>query len=200
VLPRRLKSQQTGAAPELEALRRLIDLEAPTHAYTRELKKPIVRTSKLNLKLSGSPRERTAHEDDLRIVSEQFEKLFLLLDHFGISRTNRLRWFHLAFQLARRHVPGAQVVAVRRKRGKPRRGPSNLELVWAVDVIKYERKLKYGGRLGVRDAISILQSREPTLWGGRSADDLRNRYYEFSRGLPKKALPLDRLIALFGRV
>jgi hypothetical protein len=68
------------------------------------LKDPVRRASKLELMLGGSPedQERLGREEVSRNVVAQVGKLFLLLDHFQIPRASYLRWFHLAFHLAKR--------------------------------------------------------------------------------------------------
>ena len=102
-----LRGQQRESDVERKTLLKLFDFKSPSRPYRRELKNPIVRASKLELMLRGSPQEqdRLARDEDSRLVEEQFEKLFLLLDHFGIPGASPLRWFHLAFHLARQHVP-----------------------------------------------------------------------------------------------
>jgi hypothetical protein len=179
--PRGLGSPPIDAEAEVEAARRLFDLKSPSRPYHRELKNPIVRASKLELMLRGSPQEqeRLGREEDLRTVEEQVGKLFLLLDHFGIPQTSRLRWFHLAFQLARHHVPGMKIMTGPKPRtgpkGKWKRTRLDSELVIAVAAVEHERQK------GAADAIRILRKRDPHGWGRFDEGSLRTRYYEALR-------------------
>ena len=158
--------QPMDADVELDSLLKLLDPKSPSPPYRRQLKKPIVRASKLELMLRGSPEEQERHgrEEDSRIVAEQFGKLFLLLDHFGIPQTSRLRWFHLAFQLARQHVPGMEVISSQKSRRGAKikwRDSLNAELIVAVAKLKRERKR------GAADAIRTLSNRESDVWAVR---------------------------------
>ena len=119
---RSLSGQPMDADVEREALFKLLDLKSPGRPYSSQLKDPIVRASKLELMLRGSPedQERVGRDEDMRIVIEQFQKLFLLLDHFGIPEGSRLRWFYLAFRLARQHVPGMKVVTGSETEARPK--------------------------------------------------------------------------------
>jgi hypothetical protein len=131
--------------------------------------------------LGGSPedQERFGREEVSRNVVAQVGKLFLLLDHFQIPRASYLRWFHLAFHLARQHVPGMKIVSG----PNPRRGPKgkwretqlDSELIVAVTAVKLAR------RRGAADAIRILRKREPNVWGRFDEGSLRTRYYEALR-------------------
>jgi hypothetical protein len=197
---RNARRQPIDADVEYQALMQLIDLESPSRPYSRQLKKPIARASKADLMLRGSPdeQERLGHEDDMRILAEQFDKLFPLLDHFGIPQTSPLRWFHLAFQLAKQHVPGMKIT----KEPKKRRGPkakwdgvrSDVAFIAAVAQLKDERKR------GNADAIRTLRKRQPEVWGNYSHQSLRSRYYD----IRKKSLPcpdgdlIDNLKMFFG--
>jgi hypothetical protein len=184
--------QPINAAVELQAGRKLFDLKLPSRPYRRELKNPIVRASKLDLMLRGSPKEqdRLSRDEDSRLVEEQFRKLFLLFDHFGIPRTSHLRWFHLAFHLARQHVPGMKIVTGTNQRrgpkGKWRERRLDSELIVAVTAVERER-----GR-GAADAIRILRKRVPNLWGRFEESSLRTRYYEALR--PMKPFRRGNLI------
>jgi hypothetical protein len=179
--PRGLNSQSIGSDLDFEALLKLFEIKTSTRLYREQLRDPIVRASKLELMLGGSPedQERLGREEDSRNVVAQFGKLFLLLDHFQIPRASYLRWFHLAFHLARQHVPGMKIVSG----PNPRRGPKgkwketqlDSELIVAVTAVKLAR------RRGVADAIRILRKREPNVWGRFDEGSLRTRYYEALR-------------------
>jgi hypothetical protein len=185
---------------EQEALLRLFDLKSPRGPYRRELKVPIVRASKLELMLRGSPeeQERLGREEDSRIVAEQFGKLFLLLDHFQIPRTSHLRWFRLAFHLAREFVPGMGVIdapiSKRGPKGRRKGTPSDFDLLTAVTRVRLERSR------GTADAIRTLRKRQPDLWGRYPAKSLQNRYSEIQTELrPLRSEDIiDNLKALFG--
>jgi hypothetical protein len=147
--------------------------------------------------LRGSPeeQERIGRDEDLRLVEEQCGKLFLLLDHFGIPRTSRLRWFQLAFLLARQHVPGMSIVTDPKSRtgpkGKWKQTPLDAELILAVTKVKLER------RRGDADAIRILRKRHPNVWGRFEERSLRTRYYEAVRPMKpyRRGNLLDSLAA-----
>lgn len=177
------RSPSLEADVELKALRALFDLKPPNRRYTGRLKVPIVRTPKLTLILRGPPEEQTrlGQEENPRIVGEQVEKLFLLLDHFKIPPKSPLRWFHLAFHLAKRHVPGVEVIeglpAKRGPKGARKGAPSREELILAVTQVKLER-----GH-GTADAIRILRKRDPDRWGRFSARNLQNRFSKYRREL-----------------
>jgi hypothetical protein len=179
--PKRVEASASDAELEFRALLRLLELEPSNRAYSEALKTPISRVSELELILRGSPdqQESLRCEEDKRLVSEQFGKLFLLLDHFEIPRNSRLRWFHLAFQLARQYVPGMQIQKgpARSKGPKPKYEgvTSDLALLESVILVKRERKL------GAEDAIRILRQRDPEGWGKFTQKALRNRYYEIVR-------------------
>ncbi len=175
---RNARRQPIDADVEFQALLQLIDPESPSRPYSGQLKEPIARTSKLDLTLRGCPdeQERLDREDDMRILAEQFDKLSPLLDHFGIPETSHLRWFHLAFQLARQHVPGMKIP----KEPERRRGPktkwigvdTDVALLVAVAQVKKERGL------GNADAIRTLRKNQPEEWGKYSQKSLLNRYYD----------------------
>jgi hypothetical protein len=185
---------------EREGLLKLFDLKSPRRPYSGQLKDRIVRASKLELMLSGSPEEQTrlGREADAQIVAEQFGKLFLLLDHFKIPRKSHLRWFHLAFRLARQHVRGMEVVegphTKRGPKGTRNGTPSTHELLVALTQVELER------RKGTADAIRILRKRHPDLWGRFSEKSLQHRYSKLRKELityPEGDL-LDNLGALLG--
>ncbi len=185
---------------ERKALLQLFDLKSSSRPYSSQLKEPIVRASKLELMLRGSPKEqeRLGGEEDSLIVAEQFGKLFLLLDHFQIPRTSHLRWFHLAFDLARQHVRGMEVVEgptpKKGPKGRRKGPPSDYERLVALTKVKLERKK------GTADAIRTLRKRQPDLWSRFSPKSLQHRYSELRRELvpyPKGDL-IDNLEALFG--
>lgn len=185
---------------EREGLLKLFDLKSPRRPYSGQLKDRIVRASKLELMLSGSPEEQTrlGREADAQIVAEQFGKLFLLLDHFKIPRKSHLRWFYLALGLARQHVPGLLVVEgsppKRGPKGRREGTPSDHELLVALARVELER------RKGTSDAIRILRIREPNVWGRFSVKSLQHRYSKLRKELvpyPKGDL-IDNLAAMFG--
>jgi hypothetical protein len=130
---------------------------------------------------AGGPQEQEhlASEEDARIFAKQVDKLFLLLEHFGIPRTDGLRWFCLVFQLARQHVPGMKTTTgPKTRRGrKTIWGESGLdaELVYLVRVVERER------RKGITDAIRIVMKRYPDEWGQFPQQSLRTRYFEAVR-------------------
>jgi hypothetical protein len=150
--------------------------------------------------LHGSPheQERLRREDDLRAFAEQLDKLFLLLDHFGIPRANRLRWFQLALGLSRQHVPGMRVVEgstpKRGPKGQRRGTPSDHEFLIALTEIKLQRKR------GTQDAIRILRKRQPHIWGRFTEKSLEHRYSKLrSELVPYRTGDLiDNLGALLG--
>ena len=194
------RGQPIDADVEREALLKLFHLTSPSRPYSGQLKDPIVRASKLELMLRGGPeqQERLGREEDARIVAEQFGKLFLLLDHFKIPRRSHLRWFHLAFRLARQHVRGMEVVegALPKKGPKGRRKgtPTDHELLIALTQVKLERKR------GTADAIRTLRKRQPDVWHRFSAKSLQHRYSKLRKELvpyPKGDL-IDNLAAMFG--
>jgi hypothetical protein len=163
-----------------------------TASYSGELKKPIV----LPCRHCGfgewlNPDQGRA-EKEAWILAAQRKKLGLLLKHFGISPTNEHVWAQLAFALAKEHVPGMQALdGPPRKRGRrPKSSHSNRDLAIAVDMVNYERKR------GVADAIRQLRKREPKVWGRYSENALRNRYYEFSKGIPRKGTFQEQVRAL----
>ena len=197
--PHGLSNQPIDADLEFEALLKLFELRPSTSPYREQLKDPIRRGSKLELMLGGSPedQERLGREEDSRIVVAQVGKLFLLLDHFEIPPASYLRWFHLAFHLARQHVPGMKIVSG----PNPRRGPKakwretqlDLELIVAVTAVKLAR------RRGAADAIRILRKREPNVWGRFDEGSLRTRYYEALRPMKpyRRGSLIESLAALF---
>jgi len=180
--PKRVEGSASDAELELRTLLRLIELEPSNHAYSQALKTPISPVSELELMLRGDPdqQEGLRREEDMRLLSEQFEKLFLLLDHFEIPRNSLLRWFHLAFHLARQYVPGMHIKERRpaRRRGqkpKYKGATSDMALLESVILVKGERKR------GTEDAIRVLKLRDPDGWGKFTQKALRNRYYEILR-------------------
>ena len=181
------------------ALRTLFD-RSPNRQYSGQLKERIVHATKLELMLKGSPEEqqRLGEEENARILVQQVDKLFLLLDHFQIPHKSPLRWFHLAFRLAKQHVPGMEVIEgpppKRGPKGARKGAPSQEELVLAVIQVKAER------RRGTADAIQILRKRDPEKWGRFSAKSLQNRFSKYRRELvtyPDGGV-LDNLGALLG--
>ena len=179
--PKRIEGSASDVELEFRTLLRLIELEPPNRAYSKVLKTPILHVSELGLMLRGGPdqQEGLRREEDMRLLTEQFEKLFLLLDHFEIPRNSRLRWLHLAFQLARQHVPGMHIKKgpAQRNGRKPKYEgvTSDLALIASVIQVREERKL------GTEDAIRILIQRDPAGWGKFTQKGLRNRYYEILR-------------------
>jgi hypothetical protein len=53
---------------------------------------------------------------------------------------------------------------------------------------------------GVSDAIRILQKREPERWGKFKFADLRNRYYEAMKDLPKDASFVEQARAMLSGI
>lgn len=194
------RGQPIDADVEREALLKLFDLTSPSRPYSGQLKDPIVRVDKLKLMLRGGPEDQEClgREEDARIVAEQFGKLFLLLDHFQIPRKSHLRWFHLAFRLARQHVRGMEIVEgpppKRGPTGRRKGTPSNDDLLVALTQVKLER------RRGTTDAIRILRKRHPDLWGRFSVKSLQDRCSEIRKEFVpyRKRDLVDNLKALFG--
>ena len=165
--------------------------------YSGELRDPIL----LPLPLAvGPPRAKAAQwrrEKERWACQAQLQKLVLLMNHFGISPRSKDVWFQLTLALAKLHVPGMQVVSSTPKKGRPRKGPSNLELAIAVDTLRAERQLKSGRAASVREAIKFLRRRKPEVWGGYSEETLRNRYHGFWKGVPAGATFNEKARALF---
>ena len=158
--------------------------------YKGELAKPIVLDPYFAIALSivakkGAQPDKEQEEiirrrRDAWILLARGRKLALLLEHFGISESAKHVWLQLALALAQEHVPGMEINSLRKK-GRPARRPSSLEIRMAVHTVLFERDH------GVSDAIRILQKREPERWGKFKFADLRNRYYEAMKDLPKDA-------------
>jgi hypothetical protein len=177
----RSPSQPIDGLVEREALLKLFDLSLASRPYGGQLKAPIIRASMLDLMLRGGPaeQERLGREEDARIVAEQLGKLFLLLGHFKIPVRSHLRWFHLAFRLARQHVQGMKVVdgalPKRGPKGRRKGTPSDSEFLIALTQVRLERKK------GTADAIRVLRTRHPDVWGRFTQKSLQHRYLKLGK-------------------
>jgi hypothetical protein len=119
--------------------------------------------------------KKALEEEVRRTLILQFEKLGLLLDHYGIDRSDKDCWVKLAWHLAVDHVPGMQIVdqPSKSKRRPPKwTTPFGFELVWEVDKIRAEH------RKGIKHAIGVAIKRNRGRWGSVNADRLEPRYYE----------------------
>jgi hypothetical protein len=117
------------------------------------------------------------------LIREWEAKLDLLLEHYCIEESDRLRWKKLSFCLALDHVPGMQVVESRARKGAPLKYRAQ-KFVELIDSIRDER-----GK-GLEDAIRIAR-RRGKLFGDTRA--LSNRYRLSKRQIEEHARWRDKL-------
>ncbi len=88
----------------------------PAPEYTGDLAKPIPHILTGEPPFDGSlPPFRDFENVDLHINAEFNRRLFLLFDHYGISREVKSRWIMLAQSLARVHAPGLRFEKAERR-------------------------------------------------------------------------------------
>ena len=97
--------------------------------------------------------ERHQHDADNDQRKQETEKIALLMEHFRVAE-NDMRALVLA--LARRHVPGFEVVPQKRRGGRPRKwdGPELVELVQAVEEAKQSKSRSD------RNALKLITSKK----------------------------------------
>jgi hypothetical protein len=164
--------------------------------FSGELNKPIIKSRAISQFLSANPdlsdedRSHLEQSDETRILSIQFGKLELLLDHYEIDRSDKDKWRKLGWSLACEFVPGLRVnEPPSRHRGRPKiwQGEKGISLVLLVDQIRAERKR------GTADAIRTMIQRYPKEWGAfkRKEEILAVRYAEVKRWLEP---PMDESV------
>ncbi len=119
----------------------------PAPEYTGDLAKPIPHILTGEPPFDGSlPPFRDFENVDLHISAEFNRRLFLLLDHYGISREVKSRWIILAQSLARVHAPGLRFEKAERR---------GLKLEW-----NYGREVRlYAAvKLHVLDGLTVVDA------------------------------------------
>jgi hypothetical protein len=116
--------------------------------------------------------ERRSHA-----FGQQFDKLFLLLDHYGIDRKNKNCWIILSLCLGEEYVPGMRVESSPRSRpGRKRTWKAGMgfDLLRDVEAVRKEKKLQIG------DAIDHLRKSDPK-WARFTPQNLITRRREAYR-------------------
>lgn len=149
----------------------------PAPEYTGDLAKPIPHILTGEPPFDGSlPPFRDFENVDLHISAELNRRLFLLLDHYGISRELRSRWIMLAQALARIHVP-----AFRFEKDEKR----GVKLQW-----KYRSELVFYAAVklrvldGLTEAAACRQLAETKEYRPMKAGSLRTRFQRIKRENP----------------
>jgi hypothetical protein len=149
----------------------------PTPEYTGVLAKPLPHILTGEPPFDGRlPAFRDFEHIDLHLNNEITRRLFLLLDHHGISRESKSRWIMLAQALARTHVPGFRFEKDE-KRG--------VKMQW-----KYRRELAFYAavKLRVLDGLSVAEACRQLAgtkeYRPMKAGSLRTRFQRIKRENP----------------
>ena len=114
---------------------------------------------------------------ETRIFDRQFDKLFLLLDHYKIDRESKNCWILLSFRLANDFVPGMQVVdAPPTKAGRKRTWKAGL----GADLLDDVEKVRQQHNMPISGAIQHLQRSDPK-WKRYTPQNLETRRREAHR-------------------
>ena len=104
--------------------------------------------------------ERKAHTENntLRYGTEFLEKMPLLFAHYGIADSPD-KWMHLAFRLARDHVPGFRLES-EKSRGRKLEKDENFLLQLYLDVER--KRISRNGRIpSIAEACEALSKKHP---------------------------------------
>jgi hypothetical protein len=172
-----------------------IDKRAKRLGYPTELRSPIIRPQPLGLLGQLGVEEFTAEK---LLKSALWEKIQLLMDHYGIDDANPDGLAHLAFYLARDWVPGCQIVdEAPPKRGAPRK-ITQLELVQLyIDIYQIHQE-RPDEPILCACKIYLRRNKPHSLWGGQTAGTLVNRYRDGKRHFEQLANQARRLDTLEG--
>lgn len=119
----------------------------------------------------------TAEDVKDRVFERQVEKMFLLLDHYKIDRSDEKCWLLLSFSLASGFVPGMRVVdAPPSKPGRKRTWKAGLgsDLVEAVENLRRQQSIP------ISEAIRLLRRTE-SKWSAYTPQNLVTRHREAQR-------------------
>ena len=140
--------------------------------YSGILNDPIIELPAVGAALMGY----TAEELERKISDQMRQRFDALFEHYGIDPIQPTAWHQLAFELAKDHVPGFQVLSEpkRGRGGEPRQIFTDHDL--CLDVLRYVAQ----GR-NVTEA-SIFLVKKPA-YKGELATTLERRFYRADQRL-----------------
>lgn len=128
----------------------------------------------------------------------QDAKIELLLKHFGISQDREDKWETLAYQLARAHVPGLDIVETppheRKRRGRPSDWTNTRYLQLYKSV---EERVEKQGKSRRSICFNLAKSKR---WGSSSGKALYRRYWEAKKIYEKEKFVRDFFSSGLGAV
>jgi hypothetical protein len=167
-----------------------IDKRAKRLGYPAELQSPILRPQPLGLLGEWGVEGFTAEN---LLKSALWDRIRLLMQHYGIKGANPQNYAYLAFHLAQDWVPGCQIVdRARRRRGAPRR-VTQLDLVQLyIDVYQIQQEQPEDS---IEEACRtyLRKNRNKTRWSGQKPSSLANRYRDGKRHFEQLANQARRL-------
>jgi hypothetical protein len=174
-----------------------IDKRAKRLGYPAELRSPIVRPPPLGLLGQLGVEAFTAEK---LLKSALWERIRLLMQHYGIEEANPQRLAHLAFCLALDWVPGCQIVdEAPRSPGAPRRVAQLDSVQLYIDIHQiHQERPEEPIHWACTTYLRRKRNKAHFLWRGRSPRTLVNRYWEGKLHFEQLANQASRLDTLEG--